>query len=159
MSESKLSKFHAAVIDGDIELIEHFIRYEKIDLNLKLDLGRTVLHWCLGEDRKTNREILLRSGADPSIQDDFGLSGINRLGLDVVIPPMNAGLDDEMFGKISNKIITDLLIMDWKVIKYIKKPSKHFFAFARISAYKSCSLGLFDTWHKEFEKEVILNED
>ncbi|XP_010492053.1 PREDICTED: ADP-ribosylation factor GTPase-activating protein AGD4-like [Camelina sativa] len=84
------SLLHVACHIGDSVLLELLLQFGA-DLNLRDYHGRTPLHHCISSGNHKFAKILLRRGARPSIEDDGGLSVLERA------MEMGAITDEELF--------------------------------------------------------------
>jgi Arf-GAP/coiled-coil/ANK repeat/PH domain-containing protein len=84
------SLLHVACHIGDSVLLELLLQFGA-DLNIRDYHGRTPLHHCISSGNHKFAKILLRRGARPSIEDDGGLSVLERA------MEMGAITDEELF--------------------------------------------------------------
>ncbi|VVA90896.1 unnamed protein product [Arabis nemorensis] len=84
------SLLHVACHIGDSVLLELLLQFGA-DLNMRDYHGRTPLHHCISSGNHKFAKILLRRGARPSIEDDGGLSVLERA------MEMGAITDEELF--------------------------------------------------------------
>uniref|UniRef100_A0A1J3D5D1 ADP-ribosylation factor GTPase-activating protein AGD2 n=1 Tax=Noccaea caerulescens TaxID=107243 RepID=A0A1J3D5D1_NOCCA len=84
------SLLHVACQSGDPILLELLLQFGP-DINMRDYHGRTPLHHCISSGNHKFAKILLRRGARPSIEDDGGLSVLERA------MEMGAITDEELF--------------------------------------------------------------
>lgn len=70
-------EFRKAVIYGDFEAVNHFLRDDPTIVNLKDEYGFTVLHDAVGEHYFKMVELLIESGADVNAQNDHGIAPLH----------------------------------------------------------------------------------
>ena len=66
--DEKLDVFRCAVVCDRVDVVDHLLNQNGIDINSELD-GATALHWAAWEAKPCMVELLLSRGADPTARD------------------------------------------------------------------------------------------
>uniref|UniRef100_H3AAY6 Acyl-CoA-binding domain-containing protein 6 n=2 Tax=Latimeria chalumnae TaxID=7897 RepID=H3AAY6_LATCH len=83
--------------ENNIELVTRAIRSKKVDVNLKDEEGRVLLHWACDRGHKELVSVLLQHEADINSQDDEGQTALHYASAcefaDIVELLLKAGAD------------------------------------------------------------------
>lgn len=71
-NETQEEEWYKAVTSGDLNSVNEAIHSQQMDVNLVYKDKGTPLHWCAIGDQSLVAEILIRAGADASVQANDG---------------------------------------------------------------------------------------
>lgn len=71
------SCLHIAVIRGDFRAVK-LLLVLGLNINQRGDMGSTALHYAISFKHAEIQQLLIRSGADTTLIDDFGNSAISK---------------------------------------------------------------------------------